>query len=113
MACLFALTGILLAYTWNMIYIELIYSEPFIFHGTGEVENPENYSKQTKSDYVVQQSFFTLLMLGLFIYYFFCCKTWAELGDGPAHNDNPQKQMDTPVEPAEEKPAMDDGPAME
>ena len=44
-AVILVMVGLVVAYAWETIYFQSIYDERFVYHGVGDLEDPNNYKK--------------------------------------------------------------------
>ena len=58
-------------------------------------------------DMLVVSTLILVLLLSIYLYLFFVCKTWAEFGEGDSMCDNKEDDEKTPMEKPKENPPME------
>lgn len=82
-ACLLALTTVVLYYVYTLYYFSNVYPYNDYYKGAGDKDDPDshNYQRIKKKDFIVMQILVFVTLLILLIYSTFACYTWAQIAD--------------------------------
>ena len=75
------IVSLILVYAWTIYYFNNLYPYKDIESGMGDQDDPENYHKSSKKFYIIEQVIIGITLVGLYIYFWFACDEWEEIGD--------------------------------
>jgi len=99
---------------WAIIYIAAIYKHPYVYLGSGPAE-PEsirgsrysNYMDEEKGGFILSECFWCLIEGGLYIYFVFVTKKFADTY-WPEEGDEEKEKEEKMEEEKKEEPPKDD-----